>query len=250
MRFKHAGTAFLLSILGAVVACGHDSLGPALPYDLSIVAGEDQVGSAGWPLDSLTVRLADADGEALNGIDVVWLVTSGEGSFRVLLGGHATWVASIVTQTGTHGEGAAAAQFVPTRVGTSVVTAYAARAGGYLIGTAEFTAEVETVTIVLDRNADWEAVWPGGPQDVSIPLGSAVEWRPIQACCDQRVRSVAVPDGATPFDEPVSVDSAFAFEPDAPGTWTWVWDHDEDDLETWWPETVSDTATFVVQQPI
>jgi len=237
--------ALLTLLVTTLIACGQDPFEPYGSPTLSVASGDDQSGVAGLPLEPFTVMAMDGEGNAMDGAEVAWFVTTGEGLFGVSAGGEARLVSSIANVTD---QGTAKAVLLPTSVGTVEVTAYASQPHRAQIGSASFTVHIDAVAITLDESIDWEAPWPVGPQGAAVDVGTPVQWRPVLPCCGHHLLAIGVPAGGTPFDTMlVPTDSVFEFVPDVPGTWTWVWEHEIDD---WWiPETVADTATLVVRAP-
>lgn len=242
-RNSKRSCAVLVVIATTVLACGQDPLEPHRPPTFSIASGDDQSGAAGAPLEPLVVTAREGDGSAMSGAEVTWLITKGEGLFRVWAGGEIRLVSSLANVTE---QGVAKAALLPMSVGTIEVTAYASRPTRAAIGSARFTADIDAVAIQLDGSLDWEAPWPAGPQGVTVDVGTTVRWQLEPTCCVNRIMSIEVPAGGTPFDTTLaSTDSVFEFVPDAPGTWTWGWEREIDD--DWWPAIVTETATLVVQ---
>lgn len=246
MRFSDFRAATLLSVIGAI-ACGYDPVEPVgWTFTFAAASGEGQVGSAGVPLAPLSVVVTNESGAGVDGAEIVWTVSSGDGYFRVKAGGAWLLVDSYAGLTGRTDPGMATVSFVPARFGTSTVTAYGTNPRGGSLGTVDFQADVHALAILLEETADWEATWPHGPENLSVELGTLVEWHTARRCCDQVVRSISVPEGGTPFEHRYSEgDSVFAFQPDAAGVWLWAWERPGDD-DWWWPSLVEDTATLVV----
>lgn len=80
IRKRTSQVAVLIASLAFAVACGDDDepFAPPTPAELSIVAGDDQEGTVGFPLErQLRVKVADEGGEGMPGIPVTWTVSGG-----------------------------------------------------------------------------------------------------------------------------------------------------------------------------
>lgn len=237
--------SILLALALSALACGEENnpVGPYRPYTFTVESGDGQVASAGMRLEPLLVLVADGDGVGVDGADVVWTVTSGGGLFRVPVGDDFELVDAYANQTGE--DGRAAAELVLTELGTTTVAAYATRPTRIGLGSVEFTASAGATAIVLDSVGDWRADWPRGVADVTVELGTPLEWHAPDRCCDDHIRSISVPAGGTTFDARLTYDSVFAFVPDVSGEWRWEWERTDGDW--WWPETLTDTLSFFVR---
>lgn len=204
--------------LGLVLlACGGD--GPsepeAPPVTMALVSGDAQEGTAGELLrHPLVVRVTDAAGAGVPGVEVAWEVTSGAGGFGRF--------GQTARSTYTGANGATRVRFRPTALGTNTVTA---QVGGLEGSPVRFTTEVTAVLIRLGPECleygEAGFVGPDGTSDVGAEPGMTVRWalRP----CRAHVRSSSVPPGGEHFDSGlVSFQGTFEFVPGVPGTWEYV----------------------------
>jgi Big-like domain-containing protein len=74
-------TSAAIGLAAILAACGGDSSGPAVPQNLQISGGNGQTGPAGGsPPLALRVVVTGSSGQAFQGAQVAWQVTSGGGS--------------------------------------------------------------------------------------------------------------------------------------------------------------------------
>jgi alpha-tubulin suppressor-like RCC1 family protein len=67
-------------VAASLAACAADTSSPAVADRFEVIQGGNQIGTPGWPLDSLlVVRLLDDEGRPLAGTVVAWTVSGGEG---------------------------------------------------------------------------------------------------------------------------------------------------------------------------
>lgn len=211
MRWVAASLALTL------IACGGDDLPsepPAQPQPaaIAVVSGQDQSGKAGETLpEPFVVRVTDAGGEGVAGVEVTWRVTAGSGEFVGALGGRFSSLSTI-----TDPDGVAGATFWPLTVGTSAARA---EADGL---DATFTADATVLVIRLIHPLGGCAqpaalAGPDGSSGATVPVGTPVEWVPS---CDLHVTSTLEPAGAESFDSGiVSGEERFRFVPGVTGTW-------------------------------
>jgi hypothetical protein len=183
---------------------------------IAMVSGSDQVGKAGESLEMpFSVQVTDTAGEAVRHVHVYWSITSGAGHFPVP-GGQASW-------TGT--DGIATMGFLPTALGTSTVSAAAAGLEGSPVS---FTTEATILVIRLGRRFNpWTGfegdpvfIGPEGGSDVTVPVGTPVEWSVIGGVEAGRIASTSEPPGGEPFDSGLlNQGERFQFVPDVAGTW-------------------------------
>lgn len=176
---------------------------PAEPAALVLVSGDGQTAktleAAGSPF---VVRVDDADGAAVSGVTVTWSVTSGPGS--------------VTTSSTTNTEGRAQATFTGgTTLGTSTVTASVSG----VAETVEFGVETNTVVIRMQNTA---FVAPGGGSDVTVPVGTTVEWVNRDDGLQHTATSSAAPAGGADIQTGLmSYQERRSFTPDVEGTWTY-----------------------------
>lgn len=141
MRFAISMPRWAAIPLGLVLfACGGDGLvepptEPPSPAAIVMVSGNDQEGKAGELLpEPFVVRVTDANGDGVEGVEVTWRTTSGHGTLfeptRSVVS-HSSWLT-----TPTNAGGLAAARLIPTTPGALTVTAVADGLEG---GVATFT---------------------------------------------------------------------------------------------------------------
>lgn len=214
-------TRTLIALTGAfaLAACGGDSStdpgnggggdgggdgggGGAQAAAIATVSGGSQTGRTLLALDDpLVVKVTDADGAAVSGVTVSWSV-SGGGS-----------VSSSTSTTNSQGQASVTFTAGPS-LGTSTVQATVSG----VPDPAEFAVET---TIMVVRMSGIAFVAPDGTDDVTVPVGTEVQWRNF----DQ------VQHTATSSDEPAggaAINTGFmsngqtrSFTPMVEGTWTY-----------------------------
>jgi hypothetical protein len=212
----------------------------ALPAAITMVSGDRQEGKAGVPLrDYLVVRLSDADGRAVAGANVVWKVESGAGRIWSLFDGEHVLCDSIDGCTDARGH--SQVQFVPTTVGTAIVTAEVAGIEGSPV---TFTADAPGTVIFFGQNwtSDPEQlgfISPDWTTHVTVPVGTPVEVIVLGVFYgggwdgSAHIVSATVPPGGEAFDSgPLSScpwstwhecdQGRFQFVPAVAGTWEFV----------------------------
>jgi hypothetical protein len=181
---------------------------------ITIVSGNDQVGKAGEsPELPFAVRVTDAQGEEVRHVHVFWRVTSGAGRFPE----------RPASRTGSDGN--AEKRFVPTAAGTSTVTADVAGLDGSPV---TFSLEAPTLVIGLQRSVNlWTGEYfgdptfrgPEGESDVTVPVGTTVEWS-ILGVEEAHIVSTSEPTGGEPLDSgTLAGGERFQFVPGVAGTW-------------------------------
>jgi hypothetical protein len=177
---------------------------------IAAVSGNDRVGKAGEYLQlPLAVRVTDPWGEGVRHVHVFWQVTSGAGRF------------SARPASRTDPDGTAEMRFMPTAAGTGTVAAEVAGLQGSPV---TFSISVPVVVI---RLTDWLDFGlrvdpffsgPEGSSDVTVPMGTTVEWS-VNVETAQIV-STSEPAGGEPFDSGALADGErFQFVPGVAGTW-------------------------------
>lgn len=212
----------------------------ALPVALAMVSGDRQEGKAGVPLQNeFVVRVTDAEGFGVEGVEVTWKVAAGAGRIASIFHGEGYLCGSIAGCTDARGY--SHVEFRPTTIGTTMVTAEIVGLAGSPV---TFTTEV-TVTVIL-LGQDWRFfgggdsvlfIGPDGTPDVTVPVGTPVEWivvnfhHPWQPV---HIMSTSVPPGGESFDSGVLAPwwespagggwgwEIFRFVPGVAGTWEFV----------------------------
>lgn len=229
MRFSISMPRWSAAALGlALCACGGDGTmepltEPPPPAAIAMVSGDDQEGKAGeWLPEPFVVRVTDSLGNPVQGVEVTWRITSGEGDF-----GFSSGERLLTVSRYTNVDGSASALFRPTTLGTSTVVAEIAGRQGSSV---TFSTAVAVVVIHLgplfDCSDPPEAYSFSGPDyssDVGVPVETPVEWvyAPwLTSGCEGRVASTSAPPGGEPFDSGIlRPGERFRFVPDAAGTW-------------------------------
>lgn len=205
----------------ALVACGGDGpLDPAEPpapstaAAISLVSGDGQEGKAGEALpDPFVVRVTDDRGEGVEGVQVTWSVAAGAGDFLQ----DVSWR--------TRRDGIHRVVFRPTTLGTTVVAAEAVGLEGSAV---TFSTEASGVLIGFNYDPFGESWFagPAGTSDVSVPVGTTVEWVVKWSpggTGTAHIVSRAEPPGGGSFDSAVlTYAQRFQFVPGVPGTWEYV----------------------------
>lgn len=213
---------------------------PPSPASIVMVSGDDQEGTAGRHLDDpFTVRVTDAAGEGVQGVEVTWSVTSGAGDLcpappACPLDPPLTSVSSRSLPGG-----AGRMHLRPTAVGTTRVSAEATGLQGSPV---TFTANVTRLLILLSGVGFVEAsdddespclesggdgfIGPDGTNHADVPVGTTVIWDLARGTCAFHIVSTSAPPGGKHFDSamfPVGVnDHPLEFVPEVPGTWEYV----------------------------
>jgi len=106
------GRRCLLAVSLLLWGCGEDGTGPPTATTISGVSGDEQIAVVGSALPApFAVRVTDAQGNAVSGVDVTWAVTAGGGT-----------LSATSTQTDSQGQASVTLTLGPT-VGTNTVTA-------------------------------------------------------------------------------------------------------------------------------
>lgn len=217
------------SLVLALSACGGEgSLEPSNPAPaaraIASESGNDQEAKAGERLrEPFVVRVTDARGEGVAGVDVTWGEASGTGW---LLGRRLNHRRRGSIVEATDSDGLSAIYLQPTAVGTSTVTAAVAALEGSPV---TFTAPGSVVVIEFVPDPI-DGPWFSGPTGsghVTVPVGTTVEWAVRWICClseTARIASSSEPPRGKPFDSgpltPASGNPArFRFVPVVAGTW-------------------------------
>lgn len=230
-RFVAAGVLALV-----FAACGND--GPvdpppasSAPPDLTMVpiSGDGQLGKVGEELpEPLEVRVTDAGGEPLSGIEVVWSVDPDLGRLdTVTSDGFVVAGSAIYDSTGS--EGMSRATFRPSALGTLSVTARVPGARGSSV---VFTTDVELVVIhffagLFDGFYFWTSLtgWDF-EENFVVPVGTPIEWRVSSSLSGEtmaRIRSIDAPGDGSAFDSgELGVGERFQFVPSVAGSWDFV----------------------------
>ena len=195
---------------------------------VAVVSGDGQIGKAGLFLEKeLVVRVTDAQGNGVEGVEVTWRVASGAGDMRsVGPTGDITFADRLSKRTADGG--IASVQFRPHVLGTSTVVAEVPGLQGSPL---VFTTEANVMVILVGRAFGNEEVTyfasPGFDDEVHVPVGTTVEWweSPFAGLGGVLVHitSTSVPPNGEPFDSgPISLETPFRFVPNVAGTWEYV----------------------------
>jgi hypothetical protein len=201
----------------------------AQPAAIEMISGDGQEGKAGAFLAPFVVRVTDARGEGIEGVEVRWRVESGRGD---IAGG---------SDLSTDADGLAKVSFEPHVLGTSTVSAHAAVPGLVLEGSpVTFTAEATVLLIYIleggifcvPTNSNWHGPCWGtfldavatffGHASATVPVGTPVEWvnwgtSPVT------LKSVSAAPGGPSLDSgPLNPGESFPFVPGVAGTWEFV----------------------------
>lgn len=220
----------------ALFACGDTDL-PTQPEDsptpaaIDFVSGNDQQGKAGERLsEPFVVWIGDSRGQALADVDVEWRVTSGAGEWVVPSPPNGPagdeHVRGAITTT-TDADGLAKALFRPTALGTTTVHAEVSTVQGLDVA---FTASASEVVIHVRFLSECTGgpsffTGPDGTSDVTVPVGTPVEWvlGQVVSSCAVQIASLSSPPGGGSFDSGrLSRGDRFRFIPDRAGSWEYV----------------------------
>ncbi|MGD8494971.1 MAG: Ig-like domain-containing protein [Gemmatimonadales bacterium] len=172
------------------------------PAAVVTVSGGGQQGRTLLALDNpLIVRVTDDAGTAVSGVTVSWSVTGG-GSLST-------------TSTTTDTQGRASTTFTAgPALGTSTVQA----AVSGVADPAEFTIETSIMVVRMSGTA---FVAPDGSDDVTVPVGTTVEWRNFDQV-QHTARSSDVPAGGQQISSGLMANGdTYPFTPMVEGTWTY-----------------------------
>lgn len=225
MSFSKSMLPWCAASLGlAALACGGDGPleplepDPPTPAVIASVSGDGQQGKAGEKLgEPFVVRVTDAQGDGVPGLQVTWRVVSGAGDLGRGLDGKPLF-------TRTDRIGSARVSFRPIALGASTVTAEVA---GLQDSRVTFTADAAGVVIHFYNDLFEGAAWfagPEGPSDVTVPVGTTVEWAVGWAgsggTTTARIASGSPPPGGEPFDSgDLTYPARFSFVAAVAGTW-------------------------------
>jgi hypothetical protein len=174
-----------------------------------ILSGDNQQGKANERLaEPFVVQARDAHGKGLPLVDVRFRVTSGEGAWGWDENGAVT--TSVVP---TDSNGLASACFTPLVLGNSTVKADVEGRKDMSV-TFSTNATIQVIYFVL---------WGWGrfyEPDVTVPVGTPVEWKQTYSRSKYTVISTATPSGGRSFDSGIlDADEQFEFVPRVAGTW-------------------------------
>lgn len=201
---------------------------PGSPAAIALVSGDGQEGKAGERLaEAFVVRVTDEAGAGVEGVEVAWRITAGEGSVR---SGQVRTIASATTTTDA--DGLAEVSFIPTALGPSTVSAVVP--GSPSGSSVTFRADATGLVIGIGGNWDFKGDWrsrnfgwgnlfmgPDGAEDTTVPVGTTVEW--VNWIAEATVTSTTVPPGGASFDSgTLSAEDRFRFVPRVAGTWEYT----------------------------
>lgn len=232
MRFSISVSGGLWVLVAFVlVACGGDDpvdpeQEPEDPPDYGLVplSGDGQAGKVGEELpERLEVRVTDAGGEGVAGVEVVWSISTGSGDLMTFAFPRGKGFGSKISDI-TRSDGVSSVGFRPTELGTLIVTAQAGGSGGPKVS---FTTEVDVLVIRFHRDPiDGDYFWTSLAgwhelDDFVVPVGTPVEWQAISPGSEKvRIRSTSVPPGGLSFDSgDLASGERFRFVPGVEGSW-------------------------------
>lgn len=210
-------TLFAAFAAFALAACGGDGStdpgggggggdgggGDPVPTAVAIVSGNNQTARTGTALPQpLVVRVTDADGVGVEDVNVSWSVTSGPGSV-------------LPNATSTDAQGRVSATFTAgADLGTSTVRATVP----VISENVQFMVET---TVALIRMQGTAFVAPGGGDDVTVPVGTTIQWENFDAV-QHTATSSAEPAGGAVIDTGLMGNGDTRnFTPMVEGTWTY-----------------------------
>lgn len=213
--------SFLATLCVAFFACGGEDRVPISPSGVSplpsnvrpaaivILSGDHQQGKANERLaEPFVVQARDAHGKGLPQVNVRFRVTSGDGAWRWDENGAVT--TSVVP---TDSNGRASAFFTPLVLGNTTVKAD-------VVGRKETSVTFSTNATV---QVIYFVLWGWGlfdEPDVTVPVGTPVEWKQTYSRSNYTVISTATPSGGPSFDSGIlGADEQFEFVPRVAGTW-------------------------------
>jgi hypothetical protein len=227
----------LAAVATILLACGDDATHPTaapapkgpVPAALAIVSGNDQPGKAGEPLpEKLVVLVTDKHGNALPNVPVIWRLTSGAGRMYTVewsnWGSFGTTYTGAVGQYGVHGQ--SGITFLPQVLGTSTVQATVA-------GIRPVVFTTEATSVVIDNIAWGYFLGPNDSTNVTVPVGTLVEW---VNSFDTKVivESTSAPAGGAPFKVVLEHQGErYRFVPQVAGTWEWTYQYFDEAGRPW-----------------
>jgi plastocyanin len=196
------------------------------PVMLAVVSGNPQEGPPGQTLpEPLKVRVTDASGNGVAGVQVGWYVSSGSGTFS-LAPQEASSLPALTTLTGA--DGIIGVYFTPSLLGTSSSTV---SAGAARLSTVQFSIGSAGLFTAIDFGPLFDCTPPNDPSrfvpsEVTVSVGATVTWvyaKWMTWECTAHLVSQSVPPGGAPFDSGVlSTGQSFTFVPRVAGEWTFV----------------------------
>jgi hypothetical protein len=224
---SHKALPFMaaLSVALLTLGCGSDT--PTQPARLGTriadVGGNGQMSIVDSTLPhAFAVQVKGPDNKGLPDVPVEWRITSGAGEF---LPGHDT-----VLTTTTELSGLSTVTVRPTQTGLfTVIASTPASPGASVSFTASVRRKPDVVIRILpgfDCGDPSTFVGPDSSSDVSVPVGSLIEWTyPVSGfggyTCTARLRTLTAPPGGTFFDQLLPINEVFQFRVDAVGVWTY-----------------------------
>lgn len=217
----------------AVLGCGNELPGeppsppaqPGAPVSVVAASARFQTGLAGGVLpEAFAVRVSDAEGQGLPGVAVHWIATDGP---DVICAPDQKRCARQRLAVMTNTEGVSHVWYRPHRLGAGTVTALVPAVPQ---GQMSFDFETNGVLIRLTPRSDacgaLHILGPDDRNEVTIPVGTPVEWEHVEVTlwypdiCVARIVSHIVPAGGLPFEsQDMEFTDRFRFTPNVVGTW-------------------------------
>lgn len=185
------------------------------PATIARVSGEDQEGRVGERLaEPFMVRVTDVQGAPMAGVSVVWSLTEGDGDLLAPASG----TGMEVLATTTDASGLAQAFFIPKAVGPSTIVARVQNLPKLLGSPVPFATHAPGLQLSIWLSLFWGPCAYCSP-DVTVPVGTTVEWRNWDLG-EHAVTSSSAPPGGASFSSGIlHQDDRFHFVPNVAGTW-------------------------------
>lgn len=207
-----ARVSIATGLAGAPVSFTAHAPGPAA---ISRVSGENQEGRVGARLaNPFVVRVTDVQGQPMEGVRVIWSLTEGDGELFAPVSSTESGTLATITD----GNGLAQAFYTPTAVGPNTVIARVSGAADLQASPVLFMTQVPGLQLNIWLGLFWGPCAYCSP-DVTVPVGTTVEWRNWDPT-EHTVTSSSAPSGGVSFSSGMLPQNArFHFVPDVAGTW-------------------------------